>query len=279
MKIVGANLGERQGEYRLLSEYPYFKDKRQELVKKLEQFYICLMKQSKEKTIAPFPQENGKAVIKPGMINHRCSNSLEVLRTISEYGILASEWFGIVESEREGVFCAFVDRVHSEDVGDKQRRDRAEQLNGQRIKTMSDEIVLFFDDTNPIMERLLHLDYFEFEKIKQQTPERLHEIYSEEEIELIQSIIEPFSKCGKDFHIKNYLPYCDWSAIPGGIPSALVNGICIQNNKYDKEYIEEIAKLFPSAIIFNGELEIIHEPEKVIERPDSDGQGPDLGDR
>ena len=37
MKIVGANLGEKEVEYKTLSEYPFFNDKRQEVVKKLEQ--------------------------------------------------------------------------------------------------------------------------------------------------------------------------------------------------------------------------------------------------
>ena len=111
------------------------------------------------------------------------------------------------------------------------------------------------------MEQLLHLDYFEYEKIKQQEPEKLTEIYSEEEIKLFDSIIEPFSPCSKNYHIKDMLPYCDWSAIPGGIPSQLVNGICIKNKQYDKEYIDEVSKLFSNATIFNGELEIVHTPK------------------
>ena len=35
MKIQGVNLGEQEVEYRLLSEYPFFKGKEQEVVKKL----------------------------------------------------------------------------------------------------------------------------------------------------------------------------------------------------------------------------------------------------
>ena len=42
----------------------------------------------------------------------------------------------------------------------------------------------------------------------------------------------------------------------------LVNGICTKGNNYDKEYIEELTKLFQNATIFNGELEIIHTPQK-----------------
>lgn len=79
----------------------------------------------------------------------------------------------------------------------------------------------------------------------------------------MDSIIEPFSPAGRDFHTKGSLPYCDWSAIPGGIPSALINGICIKNQSYENEYIEKIKSLFPNATIFNGDLEIIYAPERV----------------
>ena len=262
MKIQGANLGEKEVEYKLLSEYQFFSDERQEVVKKLEQLYLKYQEESKRTDIKPFPQKDGKVEISQGMVNHRCSNSLESLRTLSQYGILASEWFGQIESEREGVFCSFVDRMHAEDNSDKRKQDRARILNLQRLKSMSNDLVLFFDSTNPVMEQLLHLDYFEYEKVKQKTPEKLTEIYTSDEIELFEQIIEPFSPGGRNYHTKDMLPYCDWSAIPGGIPSILVNGICTKTISYDKEYIEEVSKLFPNATIFNGELEIIYESKR-----------------
>lgn len=262
MKIQGANLGEKEVEYKLLSEYPFFNDERQAVLKKIEQLYLKYQEDSKETDIIPFPQKDGKVEILPGMINHRCSNSLESLRTLSQYGILASEWFGQIESEREGVFCSFVDRIHTEDNSDKRKQDRARILNLQRLKSMGNDLILFFDNTNPVMEQLLHLDYFEYEKVKQQTPEKLTEIYTSDEIEVFEKIIEPFSPEGRNYHTKDMLPYCDWSAIPGGIPSTLVNGICTKTKSYDREYIEEVSKLFPNATIFNSELEIIYAPKK-----------------
>lgn len=261
MKIKGANLGEVDVEYKPLSEYAFFKDKRQELVRKIQQMYLKFQEDSVKTTIKPFPKQNGKVEISQGMINHSCSNSIECLRTLSQYGILASEWFGKIESEREGVFCCFIDRIHSENNPNEKLQSRAKILNMQTLKGSKDSITLFFDDTNPIMQQLLHLDYFEYEKIKTQFPEKLFEIYSKEEVELFDQIIEPFSPGGKSFHIKGMIPQCDWSAIPGGIPSALINGICTQNLTYDNEYIEELARLFPNATIFNGDLEIIHEPK------------------
>lgn len=262
MKIKGANLGEKEVEYKLLSEYSFFSDERQLVVKKLEKLYLKLQEESEKIDIKPFPQKNGKAEILQGMINHSCSSSLAVLSTVSQYGILASEWFGQIESEREGVFCCFVDRIHLEDNSDEKRNNSARILNLRRLKSASNNIVLFFDASNPIMEQLLHLDYFEYEKVKQQRPEKITEIYSKEEIQLFEQIIEPFSPCGRNHHTKDALPYCDWSAIPGGIPSVLVNGVCTKNRSYDKEYIEEVAKLFPNATIFNGELEILYTPKR-----------------
>lgn len=259
MKIRGANLGAKEVEYKPLSARKFFKGNRQAVVKKLEQLYLNLFEESKETDIQPFPQKDGKVEILAGMVNHRCSSSLDSLRALSQYGILASEWFGQIESEREGVFCSFVDRIHSEE----ERSSRAEALNRQRLKSRNDHfIVLFLDSANPIMEKLLHLDFFEYERIKQLNPEQISEIYTSEEIEIFEQIIEPFSPGGKNFHTQNMLPYCDWSAIPGGIPSALVNGICTKTKIYSKEEIEEITKLFPNATIFNGELEIIYTPKK-----------------
>lgn len=263
MKIVGANLGEQEVTYKSLSEHIFFNDERQDIVKRLEQFYLGIAEKSKRVKITPFPQENGKAIIQAGMINHRCSNSIEALTAISQYGILASEWFGIPESEREGVFCAFVDRIHYEnDTDTRFRQQRARSLNRQRLKSLSNDVILFMDSMNPLMQKLLHLDYFEFERVKQQEPEKLNESYTVDEIKMFESIIEPFSYAGRDFHTNDSLPYCDWSAIPGGIPSSLINGICIKNKQYDKTYIEEVTKLFPNATIFNGELEIVYSPSK-----------------
>ena len=266
MILRGGNSAETEVEYRLLSEYPFFSNKRRQAdVKKLEQLYLKFREESKKTNIKPFPQKDGKVEILPGMINHKCSNSLESLQGISQYGILASEWFGKIESEKEGIFCAFVDRIHQENVPDNPRKQQQAKTNNSRNlkpETPDPRVLLFFDNTNPILEQLLHLDYFEYEKVKQLTPEKITEIYSQEEIELFDQIIEPFSPASKNFHINWAVPFCDWSAIPGGIPSELVNGICTRGENYDKEYIETVANLFPNATIFNGDLEILHTPKR-----------------
>ncbi len=266
MIIEGCNLGKEEVEYKNLSDWLYFDDERQELVKKIEQLYFNILNESKCTKVARISQEDNHIVLNSGMLNHRCSNSIDSLRNISKYGILASEWFGLPESEQEGTFCAFIDRIHDEVTpADPMGSSRGAILNKQRLNaTKSRHVLLFLDESNPAMQKLLHWDFFEYEKIKTECPEKLSTIYTPEEIEIFDEIIEPFSPGGKDFHKEGgMLPYRDWSAIPGGIPSTLVNGICIKTlPEYDKEYIGELLKLFPNATIFNGELEVIYTPIK-----------------
>ena len=53
-----------------------------------------------------------------------------------------------------------------------------------------------------------------------------------------------------------------YEEIPCGIPSRLVNGLCIKKNDYSEEELEELSSLFPNATIFNNNLEIVHERKK-----------------
>ena len=270
MEINGINLEKMQVQFKLLSEWPYYDDKKKKaIITRLEQFYLELVEKSKGTSVKPFPQENGKVKIVPGMPNHSCSNLLGTLRGISQYGIIASEWFGIPESEKECRFCASIAKIHSED-SDKNAIIR----NYNRLNNNTSRILLFLDESNPIMQKLLHLDYFEYERIKQQNPEELIKIYNRDEIELFDQIIEPLSPQGKSFHLRYQLPFYDWSAIPGGIPSTLVNGICIKSNNYEKEYVEEIARLFPNATIFNRNLEIIYISKIKSEMQEESDTGP-----
>ena len=59
-----------------------------------------------------------------------------------------------------------MDRIHDENDMDKGKQAIAQRLNLQRLKSSSADVIMFFDDTNPLMQRILHLDYFEYEKIK-----------------------------------------------------------------------------------------------------------------
>ena len=262
MKIRGGNLDDCESELKAITEWGYDKDLNvgNEVLQYLQNIFWILREKAKTTEVREFLHDGDKVCILPGMINHKCSNDIEVLKTIFQFGILASEWFGILESEREGTFCSFVDRIKPEEYKDSWD-------NYRRLKSQGDDVVLFFDSDNEVMQYLLHLDYFEYERIKKQNPEKLHEIYLPEEIMLFESLIAPLSPAGKNYHddSKKDKPFFHWSAIPGGIPSELVNGICLKNNQYSDGYVQELSSLFPNAIIFNGNLEIVYKPDKNME--------------
>ena len=261
MIIKGANLGNVEGEFKELSKHDlvdsdYLKDR----VSILEKLYFNLYEKSKDSEITPMSiDENNNVIIKPYTVNHRCSSDLNNLKLISEYGVLASEWFGLPESEREGCFCTFVSRMKNDNysyIGDL-AEDNHSRLNIGR------GVVLFFDDTNPIMQYLLHLDYFEFEHIKETSPETINQIYTKEEIDLLENLIEPLSPSGKGMRHKYDFKTNYWSAIPGGIPPFLINGVCIKKTNYNDEELDELSTLFPNAVIFNNEKKALRYPDKL----------------
>lgn len=263
MIIRGANLGEHEVKFRALSKWKYFDGdliENNKILEDIEQIYLKNYKKSKEIDVKPMLHEEGKVLIKPGMVNHSCSSHLDSLSSISKLGILASEWFGKPESEAEGLFCVFLDRIH-EETNSQAKHENIKTMKG---KADNSQVVLFFDDEHPVMKDLLHLDYFEYEKIKQLQPEMLDEIYTEEEKNIFDNIIEPYSEFGAHFHVTSGIPYCDWSAIPGGIPPFLVNGICIGQMESSKEYLEQISSFFPNATIFDSERNIVKMPLKEI---------------
>ena len=113
------------------------------------------------------------------------------------------------------------------------------------------------------MQYLLHLDYFEFEHIKETSPESIHQIYTKEEIDLLENLIEPLSPSGQGMRHQYDFKTNYWSAIPGGIPPFLINGICIKRNKYSDEELDELSRLYPNAVIFNNEKKVVRYPYKL----------------
>ncbi len=258
MIIKGANLGEVFAELKRISDYTWTNDtKLMVIVKKLENLYLNIKKQAQEQAVNSLPiDENGNVIIEMHAINHKCSNSLEILRSISNYGLLASEWFGVLESEREGCFCTFISRMKGENY--PYRGDLAE--DDQSRLNIGKNVILFFDDNHPLMKYLLHLDYFEFEYQKQINSD-YRSLYTSDELEILEKLIEPLSPAGKGMRIKNYdFKTNYWSAIPGGIPSELVNGICVKNNDYSEGELDEISFLFPNAVIFNNNMKVLKYP-------------------
>lgn len=261
MIVKGANLGSVEGEFKDLSKHnlvdnDYMKDK----IRVLEKLYYSLYEKAKDSEIEPMViDKDNRVIIKPYMVNHRCSSDIDSLKLIAQYGILASEWFGLLESEREGCFCTFVSRMKNDDYPFKGHisEDNYSRLN------IGQDVILFLDDTNLIMQYLLHLDYFEFEHIKAISLESINQIYTKEEIDLLENLIEPLSPAGKGMRHKFDIQTNYWSAIPGGIPPFLINGICIKKNNYSASELDELSRLFPNAVIFNNEKNVVRYPYKL----------------
>lgn len=261
MVIKGANLGFVEGEFKGLSKHELVNNSQlKSKVRMLERLYYNLYERARNSEVKPMSiDENNQVIIKPYMVNHSCAPDFENLKSISQYGVLASEWFDLLESEREGCFCTFVSRMKDDEY--QYRGDLAED-NYSRLN-IGRGVLLFFDETNPIMQYLLHLDYFEFEHIKETSPQILNQIYTKEEIDLLENFIEPLSPGGRNMRSKHTSKSNYWSAIPGGIPSFLINGICIKRNKYSDEELDELSRLFPNAVIFNNEKKVIRYPYKL----------------
>ncbi len=256
MIIRGANIEEKKVKYKKLSDYDWANNtKLIENIKKLELLYLSIEEQLKEQIINPMDIEDDAVVIPQNALNHRCSNSIESLQGISNYGLLASEWFGELESEREGCFCTFISRMKGNDYpyhGDLAEDDQSRLNIGKNV-------ILFFDEKNPLMQYLLHLDYFEFEHQKQINPNYVS-LYTSDELQILEELIEPLSPAGKNMRKSYNFKTNYWSAIPGGIPSKLVNGICVKNNNYSESELDIISNLFPQAVIFDSRKKVLRYP-------------------
>lgn len=198
-------------------------------------------------TTTPLVIENGQ--IPNGTLVHRCYLSVDRLRSISQSGIMASEWFGIEESEREAPFCTFLTEKM-----DFEHPMHAKIHDASFIPNPG-EICLYFDSSNELMQDLLSVDYFEY-SAKKLRGEDLSE-YPPVIREFYDNVIDAKScKFGKNMHMNPSFRNA-WRAIPGGIPAKLVNGIGIHSSKATPELLDELGQLFPYATIYNEKFEVL----------------------
>lgn len=256
MIVNGANLGKKEVTIKRLTQYDWTSDEEMlKVIKLIEDMYLSFYNQNSNVKSLNI-DEDGKILISKGMVNHRCDSDIESLRNISKYGVLSSEWFGELESEREGCFCAFTSKMKGNDysggLGALAEDDRSRLNIGKNV-------ILFFDESNEIMKQLLHLDYFEYEYIKSLETIDINKKYDESEIKILE-FIEKLSPAGKNMRKPYDFKTNYWSAIPGGIPPFLINGICTKRNNYSEEQLDEINSLFPNATIFDNERNILRYP-------------------
>lgn len=246
IKKLGDEIAKREenGELNLTAEH-------KRLLEILENLYYSCVEQ--DIPIKKLKIENGKVVVPKNQMYHACNlETLSQMESYADLGIVATEWFGVFESEGEARFCAFV-------KNDLRRSD----FEGDSSQT---EIRFYIDSENPLWQKLSNLDYFEYEHIKETTPEKIQELYPKDIIDLYDQIIEPLSAGGKNMHDNpNYHTYT-WQAIPGGIPPQLIVGIQIgSHNKQLLEQIDEIQKLFPNAAIFDETHALVSQQKENVQ--------------
>ncbi len=247
-------------------------EKHKKLLEFIENLYFSSLEE--EITVKQMDVENGKVIIPQDHICHQWNLSsleqvespleqveyyLKQFKSYADLGIIATEWFGILESQSEARFCVFV-------KGDLQK---TASFEGDFSSTA---ILFFIDNTNPLWERLVSLDFFEYVHIKQQSPEKISSLYPKEIIELYEEILLPLSPGAEATHDYPNSQCYSWRAIPGGIPPQLINGIQIgSENKLLIQQIEKIQEMFPQAIIFDEHRTVLsqqkgknYEDENVV---------------
>jgi len=236
-----------------------------EYVENFQDRFEELWDRAEESTVTPLVIENG--VIPDKTLSHKCTFNKDSLRSISQSGLMATEWFGQKESASEGCFCTFI----------RDKKDFSSQgvamFHNSKFRPAPNGIVLFFDNSNEFMQELLSIDFFEYEA-KKQRGEDLSE-YPKVIRDFYDNVVEPMSPHGKNFHIKTESEQYSWHAIPGGIPSKLVNGISIQSSIATPELLDELNNMFPNANIYNEKLELIR-PALVLQQNANMGfEGPE----
>ena len=235
---------------KLIQDEKMYKEKVKRLLTFLENLYLSSNKKSIDEEITPFPVENGKVQIPDESVTH--ATSLSQMAGISKGGLLASEWFGELESENEGRFCCFLSKVSQISGGARSRRGIAN---------------LYFDTNSPISRLLFSMDFFAYEKVKANNPDYVEKMFLPEVIDLFETIIEPLSPGGINMY--KFSRTNSWVAIPGGIPSQLVKGIML-SSKEEKldELVENCSLFFPKAVIFDETYTVLGMPKLISESDD-----------
>lgn len=263
--INGRNLGVGENvEFDLLTEH--FKGVNEiEILKKIEELYSKVYTLSfNEENAMSLPIVDDKVDIPEGTYFHVTKPLLSQMKNIGLAGLVASEWFGIIESEREGIFCTFLNTVRSK----KNDHPNAKILimkNECAYLGKWGECSIFFNKDNPLVQMLIRLDFFEYAHIKKTNPEIISQMFSKDEVDILEFIYK--NSNGKSFHdIPNHLLGRDlWHAIPGGIPPMLVSGVCINMTnpklKELQENIQMINECFPNAVIFDENQNVLAYPK------------------
>lgn len=286
VKLNGANLGSIDNRsFLLISEhFDSLDEESKKCLNYWENFYftlfdLLLLPEYKVNFLSTIDDEVNISVGQPF---HRMQANLQSLRNISISGLVASEWFGILESEDEAYLCTFLDtlqqyipektfgRTITEEERKYYRKYQASVRNfNNAFCIIGNSISLFFDMNNPIMKMLMSFDFFEYLKIRKKDQDKIKEIYPPCLIDLYENICTAEAlKFSSRFHDDEEYTTKSWLAIPLGIPPMLINGICINSKLMPQfeSHIEEICAMFPNATIFNENKEVVSYPLNMSDR-------------
>lgn len=199
-------------------------------------------------------------------------DDIDKMKSFGVGGFLASEWFGIPESEGEAPYCTFV-------------RSSEDSWGVNRLK----EAVFYFDTKSPLFQKLVDKDFFKYRLALEEAGDdaeqvkRIKQAYGEY-AEAYDAIIDELNSqniVGEAVDLeqkyknrpKNLLNPMTirkhWRAIPGGIPPELVCGIQVKGESKElNDNIEEIKKIFPNATIFNEHNMVIHTSNEKFSEQD-----------
>ncbi len=239
----------------LINHFNYTSSRKKALVA-LEKIYFEMYSNiEKNNNNFKMQEDEDKVILDENSYFHILPANMETLKSISMFGLVASEWFGQLEKQKEACFCTFLNRFNSLEENEKTNNCNAYH-NYVMYKTSDTHVWLFFDKRNYYMNELLKLDFFEYQRIRKTEKDKLTSLYPKEIIDIYENLILPMSPSSSTFHDNLCRTYF-WSAIPGGIPPMLINGVCIGD--YSKLYqeLDTIEYLFPNATIFDGKRNIL----------------------
>lgn len=278
ISIEGGNLAKQDDvSFDLISNhFSGLSDESKKILEHWQNFYFQIFEklQNNEFPINPLKVESGVVTVDNGQLFHRFPASIETLKSISKAGIVATEWFGILEDEAEAYCCAFLNQLQEElpykEFGPLPNEEERKYLNqyyeaiknrNNAFSTSPRNATFFLDNSNQIMQMLIKFDFFEYLKIKKEHPEKIEEIYPAELINLYETVCDADSLgFSSSFHNETDYKRKTWLAIPLGIPPFLINGICINSKSEIINHLDEISELFPNAIIFNENREVLKYP-------------------
>ena len=233
-------------------------EKIKESLEMLDSRYYTLYRKAENGATTPLPvDDNGYVILKPGQLMHNIppDTSKEYFESISSLGLLASEWFGVPESEGEAKFCTFLGEIIEND----ESSETPPLIRFSNRKSRRNSIQLYFDMNNPVFQEIAQYDFFSYKVDKEDgTVGAKH--YPNDLVQIYENLIMPYSPSMLTSNLKNPdFPYHYWKAIPGGIPPQLINGISINaRNNHFSELVDTASKCFPSATIFDSDGKVLN---------------------